>query len=479
MRRSSTFSPSRAETNSSSTLLPSRRALTVRRRGGVGLARFLLLGEDGQGLFAGGGQAVGGRGVPADAGGEGAKEGVHLLGRVVVQGHAQAAATGLAELDEGRQRYGDDGAGGHAVAEEDAHESFAQQFGEDDAVLEPDTDPEGDAGDGGLAVVEAVLDDDPQTLDEKQGDEDAHVGGGHGRRDGDEEGRCLGEEGQDDKNDADHNADATGGDAGDLGEGDARGVGGVGQRAGEAGQEVAHAVGVEGALNDTVVGGSGTAAGNALDGDAVADGLDGADEGDDDEGGQEGPELHAGGEVEAGPGAEGHADPGGILDVLDVVHAEGADTAQPTIIPATGDHNRHDAGARRTRTTTTRMVTTATRGGAAEAVPSGASLSMSNTMGMMVAAMSMITVPETTGVKMLRSTERRAARANWNRADTTTRLAMRAGPPWMRAAAHTAKNAPDVPIIRMCPAPMRQRRADWRMVVIPLMRRAAKTPQAM
>ena len=158
---------------------------------------------------------------------------------------------------------------------------------------------------------------------------------------------------------------------------------------------------------------------------------------------------------------------------------KGADTAQPTIMPATGDHNRNDAGARRTRTTTTRIVTTATRGGAAEAVPSGASLSMSNTMGMMVAAMSMITVPETTGVKMLRSTERRAARANWNRADTTTRLAIRAGPPWISAATHTAKNAPEVPIIRMCPAPMRQRRADWRMVVIPLMRRAAKTPQAM
>ena len=121
----------------------------------------------------------------------------------------------------------------------------------------------------------------------------------------------------------------------------------------------------------------------------------------------------------------------------------------------------------------------ATSGGAKDSVPSGASLTMSYTMGMMVAAMSMITVPETTGVKMPRKKERRAARANWNSADTTTRLAISAGPPWISAATQTAKNAPEVPIISMCPAPMRQRRADWSTVVMPLMSRAAKTPHAM
>ena len=69
------------------------------------------------------------------------------------------------------------------LPQQDADEAVAQKFGEDDAVLEPDADPEGDAGNGGLAVVEAVLDDDAQTLDKEQGNEDAGVGGNHGRRD--------------------------------------------------------------------------------------------------------------------------------------------------------------------------------------------------------------------------------------------------------------------------------------------------------
>ena len=86
-------------------------------------------------------------------------------------------------------------------------------------------------------------------------------------------------------------------------------------------------------------------------------------------------------------------------------------------------------------------------------------------MGMTVAAMSMITVPETTGVNMRRSSERRAAIMNWNADDTTTRLAIVAGPPSDRDATHTAMNAPDVPMINTCPEPMRPTRTACSTVV--------------
>ena len=97
------------------------------------------------------------------------------------------------------------------------------------------------------------------------------------------------------------------------------------------------------------------------------------------------------------------------------------------------------------------------------------------TSGMTVAAISMITVPETTGVNIRRSTESRAASANWNSDEMTIRLAIVEGPPSIRAATQTAMNAPDVPIIRMWPDPNRPTRTAWRMVVAPLTSSAAKT----
>ena len=98
---------------------------------------------------------------------------------------------------------------------------------------------------------------------------------------------------------------------------------------------------------------------------------------------------------------------------------------------------------------------------------------------MTVAAISMITVPATTGVNILRSSESRAANANWNSDDTTMRLAIVAGPPLTRAATHTAMNAPDVPMMSTCPAPTRPTRTAWRTVVTPLTISAAKTPHDM
>ena len=71
---------------------------------------------------------------------------------------------------------------------------------------------------------------------------------------------------------------------------------------------------------------------------------------------------------------------------------------------------------------------------------------MSNTIGITVTAISMITVPATVGVSILRSRDSRAASANWNSEEMTTRVASSAGPPYARAATHTAMNAPEVPI---------------------------------
>ena len=53
------------------------------------------------------------------------------------------------------------------------------------------------------------------------------------------------------------------------------------------------------------------------------------------------------------------------------------------------------------------------------------------------------------------------------------------GPPFARAATHTAMKAPDVPMISTCPAPIRPTRTAWRMVVVPLMNSAAKTAHDM
>ena len=50
----------------------------------------------------------------------------------------------------------------------------------------PHANPEGHACDRGLAVVDAVLDDDLHALDEEQRNEDQNVGGSYRRGDGDE-----------------------------------------------------------------------------------------------------------------------------------------------------------------------------------------------------------------------------------------------------------------------------------------------------
>ena len=156
-----------------------------------------------------------------------------------------------------------------------------------------------------------------------------------------------------------------------------------------------------------------------------------------------------------------------------------AATAQPAAMPMTGDHRRNAGGARSTSPATTTIVTTAAIGAASGDVPSGTSFRASKTTGMTVAVISMMTVPETTGVRMRRISESRAAIANWNSDDTATRLAIVAGPPSTSAATHTAMKAPEVPMMSTYPDPTRPTRTACRTVVTPLTISAAKTAQVM
>ena len=78
-----------------------------------------------------------------------------------------------------------------------------------------------------------------------------------------------------------------------------------------------------------------------------------------------------------------------------------------------------------------------------------------------------------------RSSESRAASTNWISDETTTSDAIKGGPPASSAATQTAMNAPDVPIARTCPDPIRPSRTTCRMVATPLTTSAATTPQEM
>ena len=74
---------------------------------------------------------------------------------------------------------------------------------------------------------------------------------------------------------------------------------------------------------------------------------------------------------------------------------------------------------------------------------------MSNTMGMTVTGIIMMTVPVTAGVRIRRRIDRRLASVNWTRDDRKTSVASMPGPPSARAVTHTAMKAPEVPMTRM------------------------------
>ena len=94
-------------------------------------------------------------------------------------------------------------------------------------------------------------------------------------------------------------------------------------------------------------------------------------------------------------------------------------------------------------------VTPKLAGAAAGGAPAGGLANMLKAMGMIVTATSMMTVPPTNGVTTRRNSTRREPNRNWNRDETTIKVANRAGPPSVKAVIDTATKVPEVPIRRM------------------------------
>ena len=118
-----------------------------------------------------------------------------------------------------------------------------------------------------------------------------------------------------------------------------------------------------------------------------------------------------------------------------------AATAQPTVIPIRGAHNRHRSEARNRSATTVAKVTAALVGAAAHGVPSGTVVSIRKIAGMMETAIRTRSVPVTIGVMKRRNKDRRVANANCNPAETSSRVAIRDGPPAPSALMHTPMKA--------------------------------------
>ena len=143
----------------------------------------------------------------------------------------------------------------------------------------------------------------------------------------------------------------------------------------------------------------------------------------------------------------------------------------------TGAHNRRLPEDFNAMAMTNTMVTRALAGALQSDLPSGDAFTMSKMSGITVTAMSISTVPATTGVTSRRNNESLAASKNWNSEDATTSTANKPGPPSTSAVTHTAMNAPEVPTSSTYPAPMRPNRTAWRIVLTPLTIAAANTAQ--
>ena len=89
------------------------------------------------------------------------------------------------------------------------------------------------------------------------------------------------------------------------------------------GQQVAQAIGSDGALYGAEIRGAGPAPRNFLNGDCIADGFNGAYQGYEYEGRKERPECGAELKIETRPTARiGKSDPGGIQHSIDIIDAE-------------------------------------------------------------------------------------------------------------------------------------------------------------
>ena len=115
----------------------------------------------------------------------------------------------------------------------------------------------------------------------------------------------------------------------------------------------------------------------------------------------------------------------------------------------------------------TSIVARALAGAASAEPPGGVSVSMPNTTGITVTGTSMMTVPETAGVRTRRNRASRAEIRSWKSAATTTRVASVAGPPSTIAVMQIPMNALELAMTSTWPEPNRPNRTACSKVAAP------------
>ena len=115
----------------------------------------------------------------------------------------------------------------------------------------------------------------------------------------------------------------------------------------------------------------------------------------------------------------------------------------------------------------TTTVARALSGAAGAGLPAGTLDRRSPTAGSTVSGISMITVPETVGVRTRWNSASRQDSTSGTRAVMTTSVARSAGPPSATAVMLTEMKAADAPISSTCPPPNRPRRNACSTVVRP------------
>ena len=114
---------------------------------------------------------------------------------------------------------------------------------------------------------------------------------------------------------------------------------------------------------------------------------------------------------------------------------------EPTKTPMTGAQRRSAPAAFSAMPAMTATTSPALSGAASAGLPSGTSASRSNTAGITVTGISMMTVPETVGVSTRWNSESRTDIATGTKEETRTRVASSAGPPAETAEMQTEMNA--------------------------------------
>ena len=214
------------------------------------------------------------------------------------QPRLQARPPSPDHLLEHRQQDDGEAADGHAVAEKLGPDAL-EVLRVDPVELEREPDPERDAHHQALAIVQALLQQNPHPEDEDQGHDDDEVRRDDRPRDRDDQVDELRQKRERHEHDADADPDSAGGDSGQLGDADAHAVGGVGNRPREPGQQIAHAVGRDRALDGAKVDRARPAPRDPLNGDGVSERVQRAHQRHHDEGRQESPELRPEAQVDA------------------------------------------------------------------------------------------------------------------------------------------------------------------------------------